>query len=267
MSEKSPAFQFYVKDWLGSQRVRLLTPEQRGCYIDLMSHCWDGPGLPDDLEELEILSGYKGSDFEERIWKKLKQFFYKNTDEKLHHERLDDERKKQKKYSQKQRDAAKAMHAKRLASMPRHSHGTATAQPENCRGSARAGSALHLQSSSSFSSSSLKESQKEKDDSFSEPEQKQKPKIELRPPDSKTFLSQYQERELRAHLKAVFVVRGWDQTPGLEESVYSEVLKRVKDSEPRMLFPYFKKSLQNYINENAEYLTRQAKESQEKSFT
>lgn len=37
---KSPSFQFYVKDWLTDLRVRTMTPSQRGYYIDLLSMMW-----------------------------------------------------------------------------------------------------------------------------------------------------------------------------------------------------------------------------------
>lgn len=45
MSNKPPAFQFYVKDWLSSARVRMMTYEQVGCYITILCYTW-----PDGLE-------------------------------------------------------------------------------------------------------------------------------------------------------------------------------------------------------------------------
>ena len=56
---KSPAFQFYVKDWLASTKVRLMTPEQRGGYADLLCHAWneDDCSLPNDDRKLGVLSG------------------------------------------------------------------------------------------------------------------------------------------------------------------------------------------------------------------
>lgn len=173
MAEKSPAFQFYVKDWLGSQRVRLLTPEQRGCYMDLMAHCWDGPGLPDDVSELEVLSGYKGDNFDNRIWQKVSQFFYKGEDGKLHIERLDKERLKQKKFSKTQSKRSKhgwnTKKGNKLDDMPGASPGHAREMPGECPPLAspdetRAGYAF--QSSSSFAFSLKEKVQKEKSDSF-----------------------------------------------------------------------------------------------------
>ncbi len=59
MSEnKSPAFQLYVNDWLGSQRVRMMDAEQRGWYFQLLAYAWHGDpscSLPDDDTYLQRL--------------------------------------------------------------------------------------------------------------------------------------------------------------------------------------------------------------------
>lgn len=48
MREKSPAFQFYPKDWLSDGRVRAMGHEARGIYIDLLAIYWNDGGLPSD---------------------------------------------------------------------------------------------------------------------------------------------------------------------------------------------------------------------------
>ena len=48
MKFKSPAFQFYPADWLGSQRVSLMTLEEEGAYIRLLSYCWQHGSIPAD---------------------------------------------------------------------------------------------------------------------------------------------------------------------------------------------------------------------------
>jgi uncharacterized protein YdaU (DUF1376 family) len=60
---KRPWFAFYASDWLSSRNICLMTPEQRGGYIQLLCHAWlsDDCGLPDDDAELAILSGLNGS--------------------------------------------------------------------------------------------------------------------------------------------------------------------------------------------------------------
>jgi uncharacterized phage protein (TIGR02220 family) len=52
----SPAFQFYPGDWLSSARIACMTLEQEGAYIRLISYDWMKDGIPDDDEELAILS-------------------------------------------------------------------------------------------------------------------------------------------------------------------------------------------------------------------
>ena len=56
--EKSPAFQFYPNNWLGSSKVGTMTPAEEGAYIRLLCYAWneaDG-GLPDDDATLARLS-------------------------------------------------------------------------------------------------------------------------------------------------------------------------------------------------------------------
>jgi len=57
-TNRPPAFQFYVKDWLTSKKVTLMTLEEEGAYIHLLAHCWDSDDctLPDDDNALAELS-------------------------------------------------------------------------------------------------------------------------------------------------------------------------------------------------------------------
>lgn len=54
---KSPAFMFYPSDWLGSQRVSLMTLEEEGAYIRLLSYCWQHGSIPRDPDKLARLIG------------------------------------------------------------------------------------------------------------------------------------------------------------------------------------------------------------------
>ena len=58
VKKKSPAFQFYVKDWLSSYRILSMTPAEEGAYIRLLAYCWDSGdcSIPDDDEELAAMS-------------------------------------------------------------------------------------------------------------------------------------------------------------------------------------------------------------------
>jgi uncharacterized protein YdaU (DUF1376 family) len=54
---KSPAFQFYPADYTSSQRVRLLTLEEEGAYINLLCSCWLHGSIPADPEMAARLIG------------------------------------------------------------------------------------------------------------------------------------------------------------------------------------------------------------------
>src|SRR6185312_11765498 len=49
---KSPAFQFYPNDFLGSGSVAAMTLEEIGAYVLLLCYEWNEGGLPDDLDRL-----------------------------------------------------------------------------------------------------------------------------------------------------------------------------------------------------------------------
>lgn len=55
---KPPAFQLYVKDWLSSPKINLMTPAQEGAYIRLLCYAWEDQdcSLPDDDTALAQLS-------------------------------------------------------------------------------------------------------------------------------------------------------------------------------------------------------------------
>lgn len=54
---KAPAFQFYATDWLGSQRVAMLTLEEEGAYIRLVAYCWQHGSVPSDPDRAARLIG------------------------------------------------------------------------------------------------------------------------------------------------------------------------------------------------------------------
>ncbi|MCK5607572.1 DUF1376 domain-containing protein [Candidatus Pacearchaeota archaeon] len=93
-TNKSPAFQFYPKDYLSDINVQLMTLEERGAYLQLMCHEWEEKGLPTDDDDLSILSGL-GDKWFEKSGDKIKKCFTIKKD-KLIHPRLEKERKKQK---------------------------------------------------------------------------------------------------------------------------------------------------------------------------
>jgi uncharacterized protein YdaU (DUF1376 family) len=53
-----PYFKFFCNDWLGSQNIELMTPEEEGAYIHLLARAWNSENcsLPDDDNILATLS-------------------------------------------------------------------------------------------------------------------------------------------------------------------------------------------------------------------
>ena len=102
--KKSPAFQFYVADWLSSKSVKLMSNQERGIYIQLLAHEWLDKGLPTDPESLSKLADEPLESFK-KAWEKVGLCFYKK-DGKYRNERLRQERKKQTERSMKMRENA-----------------------------------------------------------------------------------------------------------------------------------------------------------------
>jgi len=105
---KSPAFQFYPSDWLGSQRVSLMTLEEEGAYIRLLAYCWQHGSVPADPEAVARLIGKGASTtlasrvltmFQPPLQAPLQPPLSGGTV--LVHERLEEERGKQLRWSEK----------------------------------------------------------------------------------------------------------------------------------------------------------------------
>lgn len=119
--EKSPAFQFYPKDFLSSSKVSLMPMTERGVYITLLSRCWLDNGLPMDLKTLAGFAKMKQAQFE-KMWKNGQiGSCFSERDGRFHNTRLDEERQKQDHNRRRQTDNAQRRW---------QSHGNATALPE-----------------------------------------------------------------------------------------------------------------------------------------
>lgn len=57
MKIKRPAFQFYPADYLGSQRVALMSLEEEGAYIRLLCYCWQHGSIPSNPDQIARLIG------------------------------------------------------------------------------------------------------------------------------------------------------------------------------------------------------------------
>jgi uncharacterized protein YdaU (DUF1376 family) len=105
---KSPAFQFYPKDFLSDENVRLMSMQERGVYITLMCLCWIEGTLPADVSLLARLAGVPLPAFR-KLWPQLLPCFRTDAarDGRLIHPRLERERESQANYRRRQSDNGK----------------------------------------------------------------------------------------------------------------------------------------------------------------
>src|SRR5262245_60067510 len=96
-NDKSPAFQWYSKDILSSARVAMMTLEEEGAYRRALDFCWLNGSLPNDPEKLAKVIG-KNCSIE--VANTVQQMFIvdKKNPERILHERLEVERKKQREF-------------------------------------------------------------------------------------------------------------------------------------------------------------------------
>ncbi|HWB63971.1 MAG TPA: hypothetical protein VG603_10700, partial [Chitinophagales bacterium] len=97
MKEKSPAFQWYPKDALASQRMAMMTLAEEGAYRRALDYCWINGALPADIKALVAIIG-KGCS--KKTAETVKAMFVER-DGLLYHERLDSERDKQRLWREK----------------------------------------------------------------------------------------------------------------------------------------------------------------------
>jgi uncharacterized protein YdaU (DUF1376 family) len=99
---KSPAYQWYPKDILTSERVALLDLREEGAYRRALDFCWLNGSIPADPVKLSRLIGKNCTKAVAEVVKSL-FVILENDPEKLIHLRLEEEREKQKQFSEKQR--------------------------------------------------------------------------------------------------------------------------------------------------------------------
>lgn len=104
---KAPAYQRYSKDYLASVRVQMMTLAEEGAYNRLLEYCWINGSIPADAGKIARLVG-KGCTVE--IAKVCMEMFETHPDDpdKMIHDRLEQERKKQESNSEARREAAAA---------------------------------------------------------------------------------------------------------------------------------------------------------------
>jgi hypothetical protein len=147
MKEKSPAFQFYPKDFLSDAKVIMMSREARGAYITLLCIDWLEDGFRKDL-----LPQYAGITNDGSAIAQLCECFiaHPSKDGYVTNPRLQKERKKQEDYSKERsgsgKRGAKARWNRELAPMAqpseshRLSHGSAIKEPMAKNGSSSSSS-------------------------------------------------------------------------------------------------------------------------------
>lgn len=132
---KSHAHLWYPKDIITDKRVIAMTLVQEAVYRRLLDFAWIENGLDNDINLLASyckMNGHIG-DFQE-AWKIVKKCFFLRKN-KWRNKRQEQERKKQKVYSDKQRSAAKHRWDKEkehhATAMPRHTFGNANSQDQS----------------------------------------------------------------------------------------------------------------------------------------
>lgn len=104
-SGRAPAFQFYPKDFLADERVRLMSMPERGVYITLICLCWSEGTLPADTQTLSRIAGMPVASFR-KLWPAVEVCFRPSPRDasRLIHPRLERERQKQRAYRRRQAD-------------------------------------------------------------------------------------------------------------------------------------------------------------------
>ena len=120
MSDKSPAFQWYPKDYLADEKVALMTLEEEGAYIRLLCYCWLEGSVPTDVSRLACLCRTDPEKMAELITA-ISPCFHRNGDRYMH-PRLDAERRKQQTHS---RVRSKAGHKGAKARWDKEQYGIA----------------------------------------------------------------------------------------------------------------------------------------------
>jgi uncharacterized protein YdaU (DUF1376 family) len=102
----------YARDWLTG--TRLMTPSERGIYMDLLCYQWELGALPADPEDLALLIGCRLEEFK-RAWLKVAPKF-QTVDGQLSNVRLESERRKAEAQRARRRAGAEETNRKRWAS-------------------------------------------------------------------------------------------------------------------------------------------------------
>jgi uncharacterized protein YdaU (DUF1376 family) len=156
---RAPAFQFYPSDFLSDAKTMVMTAEEIGAYILLISICWREGELSNDLDELAALARMTPDAFKASWEKRICRCFRQTDSGAWVHPRLERERKTQEDFKEERKRSGRRGAERRWSKVenaensadngspmaePLQSHSSPTQEPM----------AKHASSSSSSSSSS-----------------------------------------------------------------------------------------------------------------
>lgn len=72
-------------------------------------------------------------------------------------------------------------------------------------------------------------------------------------------ISEPSKHKLYNKLIATFNARGWPTNPEWLKKIFSLIVESVRKYDPKSLYPYFDKTIQNWVNNNAEWLSGEVK--------
>lgn len=198
MADRAPAFQWYPRDILSSMRVQEMTLAEEGAYRRLIDYCWINGYVPSDPKRAARIIG-KGATAE--MAQVALAMFTPDPDdpEKMYHDRLLIEEKKQESHRRQRVDAANARWGKR--GTPKTgigNHGSSEGDAEAMRPHAfriceNDASAMRKRCSSSSSSNNIYINNNARE-GFSENdvlEAAKDPSVALSPEDAKSFYDYY----------------------------------------------------------------------------
>lgn len=88
--EKAPAFQFYVSDYLTSERTRTMTNDARGVYVDMLAFSWKEVGLPAKLPVLARMIGQPEATLR-KLWPQIRGA-WKKQGNRIYNQRQEEQR-------------------------------------------------------------------------------------------------------------------------------------------------------------------------------
>ena len=102
---KSPAFQFYAAEYLADENVALMTLEEEGAYIRALAYCWREGSIPADDVKLAVLLKGASNQTLRVVQRRFNQ--HPTMIDRLVHNRLEEEREKQRVWREKSAEAGK----------------------------------------------------------------------------------------------------------------------------------------------------------------